>query len=1442
MKSAFLKNSLRTALLALLACALPVLAAPDNVLLGTGRDGAFTAASANQVINRYAQVTAPRAPGDTSITVLDATGFAAGDLVMVIQMTGLVPEPPSGSAAPIDLSNDPVGRWEFARLASVSGTTLTLTAPLIHSYAANVTQAVRVPEYITVIIGSGRTLTADAWNGSTGGILAFLATGAVTNTGGINVSGKGFRGGKPVVDSSGTTGCSVLELDLEPPYGAQKGEGIAITRYGPSQTGRGRVANGAGGGVCFKSGGGGGGNAGAGGQGGNSFLDEFGTPDSGNRPVGGEGGVALTLSTLAQGDHLLMGGGGGAGHSVDGTSRAGGEGGGILFIRAQQLSGTGTVTANGLPSTPSSGTDAAGGGGAGGSIYMRLSSPTLPPIPPPCGIMQAVGGRGGEAELEVGPGGGGGGGRIYYQRAGTGTACFPAGTAANGSNPGSQLNPDVGLAYGATAGTNGTQTRVPGSYPTVLPPTPVVVTPANGSTTNNPTPSYSGTIPTTFPAGTQVAVFVDGAQVALVTPSASGAWTASPGTTLGQGPHTVYAVAFLPDQVVYGNPSNTNTFTVDSVPPAAPVVTTPANGSTTNDNTPTYSGTAEPGSTVAIIVDGTTAGTAIVDGSGNWTFTPTTPLSEGPHTVSATASDTAGNVSPPSNTNNFIVDATAPAAPVVTTPANNAVINDSTPTYSGTAEPGSTVTVIVDGVPVGTATADGSGNWSFTPTMPLGEGPHTVSATAADAAGNTSPASPTNVFIVDTTEPVAPVVVTPANFSTTSDNTPTYSGTAEAGSTVNVIVNGTSVGTTTADGGGNWTLTPTTPLLDGQYSVSATATDNAGNTSPSSNTNVFTVDTTAPAAPVVTTPANGSLINDNTPTYSGTAEPGSTVTVIVDGNPVGTATADGSGNWTLTPTTPLSEGPHTVSATATDAAGNTSPASNTNTFTVDATAPAAPVVVTPANGSTTSDNTPTFSGTAEPGSTVNVIVDGTSVGTTTADGGGNWTFTPTAGLSSGPHTVNATATDAAGNTSPVSNTNTFTVDADPPSAPVVVTPANGSLTNDNTPTFSGTAEPGTTVTLSLDGTEFATGIPVDASGNWSYTPTTPLADGTYAVSAVAIDAVGNASEASNTNTFTVDATAPAAPVITSPADGSSTGDSTPTISGTAEPGTTVTVIIDGTPVGTAPVDASGNWTFTPPTPLPEGPHTVTATATDPAGNTGPASQPVDFIIDESLPGTPEVTSPTNGSATNDPTPVIAGTAEPGSTVTVIIDGTPVGTAPVDAAGNWTFTPPTPLADGPHTVTVTATDTTGNVSAPSTPVTFTVDTAAPETEIVSGPEGSTPSTDATFTFSSNEEGVTYECSLDGGDFVPCTNPVTFPGLAEGGHVLEVRARDAAGNVDDSPATWTWTVTGSGEEPTPGDDLNFLGDGVGCASAGSSPSSLAVMGLALLAALGFRRRRA
>ncbi|MFI7839902.1 Ig-like domain-containing protein, partial [Pseudomonas asiatica] len=310
------------------------------------------------------------------------------------------------------------------------------------------------------------------------------------------------------------------------------------------------------------------------------------------------------------------------------------------------------------------------------------------------------------------------------------------------------------------------------------------------------------------------------------------------------------------------------------------------------------------------------------DGSGNWSFTPGTPLPNGT-VVNVTASDPAGNTGPAAT---VTVDASAPAAPIIN-PSNGTTI-------SGTAEPGSTVTLTDgSGNPIGQITADGSGNWSFTPGTPLANGT-VVNATATDPTGNTGPQATTTV---DSVAPTAPVVE-PSNGSE-------ISGIAEAGAKV-ILTDGSGnpIGETTADGSGNWSFTPVTPLANGTV-VNAVAQDPAGNTGPQGST---TVDSVAPAAPVVN-PSNGTVIN-------GTAEPNSTVTLTDgNGNPIGEVTTDGSGNWSFTPATPLPNGT-VVNATATDAAGNTG---NPGSTTVDSSLPSIPQVE-PSNGSE-------ISGTADAG-------------------------------------------------------------------------------------------------------------------------------------------------------------------------------------------------------------------------------------------------------------------------------------------------------------------------------------------------------------------------------------------------------------------------------------------------------------------------------------------
>ncbi|HYO71397.1 MAG TPA: Ig-like domain-containing protein, partial [Archangium sp.] len=173
----------------------------------------------------------------------------------------------------------------------------------------------------------------------------------------------------------------------------------------------------------------------------------------------------------------------------------------------------------------------------------------------------------------------------------------------------------------------------------------------------------------------------------------------------------------------------------------APVITAPANGSVTPDNTPTFTGTALPGTTVDVTNPlGMLLCTATTDASGKWSCTSSTPLGEGPQTVTAVASDSSGTPSKPATTT-FTVDTVAPATPVITSPASGATLTIQRPLFTGTAEPNATVIVSVDGKVIGRVVADGSGNWSFPAPDPLVDGPHTVGATAKDAAGNTSSAT-----------------------------------------------------------------------------------------------------------------------------------------------------------------------------------------------------------------------------------------------------------------------------------------------------------------------------------------------------------------------------------------------------------------------------------------------------------------------------------------------------------------------------------------------------------------------------------------------------------------------------------------------------------------------------------------------------------------------------
>lgn len=203
-------------------------------------------------------------------------------------------------------------------------------------------------------------------------------------------------------------------------------------------------------------------------------------------------------------------------------------------------------------------------------------------------------------------------------------------------------------------------------------------------------------------------------------------------------------------------------------------------------------------------------------------------------------------------------------------------MTDNTPAITGTAEPGSTITLTDSlGTVIGTTTADASGTWSFIPTVALADGSTTITATATDPAGNTSTTA-TTTFIIDTTAPASPGLTRIGGDSSaaylTTDTTPDIIGTATPGDTITITDGlGTLIGTAIVDASGIWTITPATAFPEGSTPLVIRATDPAGNTGPALNSSI-TIDATAPVTPTIATPLHGSTTTDTTPTISGTAE------------------------------------------------------------------------------------------------------------------------------------------------------------------------------------------------------------------------------------------------------------------------------------------------------------------------------------------------------------------------------------------------------------------------------------------------------------------------------------------------------------------------------------------------------------------------------------------
>ncbi len=549
-------------------------------------------------------------------------------------------------------------------------------------------------------------------------------------------------------------------------------------------------------------------------------------------------------------------------------------------------------------------------------------------------------------------------------------------------------------------------------------------------------------------------------------------------------------------------------------------------------------------------------------------------------------------------------------------------------------------------------------------------------------------------------EPTVILVITVDAPDNTNDTTPTITGTTNAvpGSTVTLVVtdaNGTQqtlTATVQADGG--YSIDVTTPLAEGSYQVTASVTDPAGNTGTA--TDDGSIDVTAPTI-TVDAPDN---TNDTTPTITGTtnAVPGSTVTLVVtDANGTQqtlTATVQPDGGYSVDVTTPLAEGSYQVTASVTDPAGNTGSA--TDNGSVDVTAP----VITVDAPDNTNDATPTITGTSDApaGSTVTLVVTDANGNqqtlTATVQPEGSYSVDVTTPLAEGSYTVTATVTDPAGNTGTA--TDNGSVDVTAPTLSVDA-PDN---TSDTTPTITGKtdAAEGSTVTIVVTdakGDKQTLTATVDKDGNYSVDVTTPLAEGSYKVDASVTDPAGNTGTA--TDNGSVDVTAPTISVDAP----DNTNDTTPTITGKTDAAEGSTVTIEVTDAKgdkqtlTATVDKDGNYSVDVTTPLAEGSYKVDASVTDPAGNTGTATD--NGSVDVTAP-TISVDAPDN---TNDTTPTITGKtdAAEGSTVTIEVTDAKGDkqtlSATVDKDGNYSVDVTTPLAEGSYKADASVTDKAGN---------------------------------------------------------------------------------------------------------------------------------------------------
>ncbi len=836
------------------------------------------------------------------------------------------------------------------------------------------------------------------------------------------------------------------------------------------------------------------------------------------------------------------------------------------------------------------------------------------------------------------------------------------------------------------------------------------------------------------------------------------------------------------DRAGNSSASINQSWTRDTLAPAAVTVTSHSSPFLSNTNSITLSGACETNATVEIS-GGTTGTTTCAASTYSFVINKT---SDGIYNFTLLQKDRANNSSP---TRQFTWqrDATAPSAPTISSPATSPYQSSgNTLTITGSCETGATVNL--SGSNTNSMTCASSA-YTFTVTQ-NSDATYNYSLTQTDLAGNTSSSSSLQ-WVRDSSVPATPVITAPATTPYYSNGSSlTISGSCTTGFSVELSGSDTA-STTCASSAFSFSVSKST---DATYTYSVRQ---------KSLTNIYSAaaslswirDTVAPLAPTVTSPATTTLAtNSSSLTISGSCE--NSATVRISGDATANTTCVG-GTYSMSVAKTV-DGVYNLVVRQTDLAGNIS-GSSAVAWTRDTVAPAAVAITSPtANPFASGDTTITIKGTCEPNSTVTMSGDAT--GTVTCTSLSTFSLNVTKSTD-GTSTMNFSQKDLAGNTSG-STAFQWIRDTSVPPTPIITAPAADPFhSNGNTITITATCAAGlspSAAVVTLSGDVMASDVTSPAGSLEQTCTSSPVTftvqktvDDNYTFYVDQFNPNAGTTSGADSISWIRDTVAPSAPTVTSPATSPFTAPGDLTISGSCEANTTV--YLTGGSTQNQVCSVSGTYSFFV-LKTTDATYNFSISQMDLAGNTS-ASATQTWVRDSNAIAPPTIQSPASTPITNNASSLsISGGCTTGYTVKLggsVVAGdvtSPASSLTQECVGSTYSFEVAKTVDGTYALNLI--QSYNSVNSPQATLSWVRDTVAPTLTVSTFPPASNISTTASFAFTSSETGSTFVCSFDGADFSSCASPLNLASLVNGSHTMKIKALDVAGN-ESTEYSYTWT---------------------------------------------------